>query len=193
MDWQLHTVSVYLHFLTQTLFAISTLIIEYPARVKAYAKHLWLYLLFFTVGELFSFRWATAVLALICFIALREYFSLIAIRSGDRLGILGGFLSIPLMVSTLLMHNHNILIATMPLYVFFITFLVAIGGEESAGTVFFIGIIGVSIFLFVFCNGLLSFLTISTPWIGIILLINVSLPYFFQFSKQPGSRIDKRR
>jgi hypothetical protein len=30
------------------------LIIEYPARVKAYAKHLWLYLLFFTVGELFS-------------------------------------------------------------------------------------------------------------------------------------------
>ncbi len=163
MDWQLHTVSVYLLFLTQTLFAISTLIIEYPARVKAYAKHLWLYLLFFTVGELFSFRWATAVLALICFIALREYFSLIAIRSGDRLGILGGFLSIPLMVSTLLMHNHNILIATMPLYVFFIIFLVAIGGGESAGTVFFIGIIGVSIFLFVFSNGLLGFLTISTP------------------------------
>lgn len=151
------------------------------------------YLLFFTVSELSSFRWATAVIALICFVALREYFSLIAFRSGDRLGILRGFLSIPLMVSTLLMHNHNIFIAAMPLYVFFITFLVAIGGEESAGTVFFIGIIGVGIFLFVFCNGLLAFLTISTPWIGIIFLINVFLTYFFQFSKQPGNRKDIRR
>jgi len=54
MDWQLHTVSDYLLFLNQTLFAIFILIIEYPARVKAYAKNLWLYLLFLTVGELFS-------------------------------------------------------------------------------------------------------------------------------------------
>ncbi len=176
MDWQLNTVSIYLLFLAQTLFAVSTLIVEYPARVKAYSKHLWLYLLFFTIGELFSFRWASVVLSLICFIALREYFSLIAIRTGDRLAILGGFLSIPLMMATLLMHNHHIFIAAIPLYVFFfIPFLVAIGGDESVGTVFSIGVIGVGIFLFVFGNGLLGFLTLCTPWLGIIVVINVSL------------------
>ena len=176
MDWQLQTNSVYLLFLAQTLFAVSTFIIQYPARVKAYAKHLWLYLLFFTVSELLSFRWATAVLALISFMALREYFSLIAIRPGDRLAILGGFLSIPLMVSTLLMNNQHIFIAVMPLYVFFLmTFLVTIGGDEPVGTVFSIGVIGVGIFLFVFGNGLLGFLTLYTPWLGIIVVVNVSL------------------
>lgn len=176
MDWQLTAITVYLLFMVQTLFAASTLIIQYPARVQAYAKHLWLYLLFFTVGELLSFRWATSVLALICFMALREYFSLIAIRPGDRLAILGGFLSIPLMISTLLINNQQIFIAAMPLYVFFlITFLVTIGGDDSLGTVFSIGVIGVGIFLFVFGNGLLGFLTLSTPWLGIIVVLNVSL------------------
>jgi len=176
MDWQLQANSVYLLFLGQTLFTVSTFLTRYPARVKAYAKHLWLYLLFFTVGELFSFRWATAVLALICFMALREYFSLIAIRPGDRLAILGGFMSIPLMMSTLLMNNQYIFIAAMPLYVFFfITFMVAIGGDECVGTVFSIGAIGVGIFLFVFGNGLLGFLTIHSPWLGMIVVINVSL------------------
>lgn len=176
MDWQFDTVLVFLLFLALTLFAVSTFVVQCPSRVKAYAKHLWLYLLFFTVGEVFTFRWATAVLALISFIALREYFSLIDIRPGDRLGILGGFFSIPLLVFTLLIDNHHIFLAAMPLFVFFfIAFLVTIGGDESVGTVFSIGVIGVGIFLFVFGNGLLGFLTLRSQWVGIIVVVNVSL------------------
>jgi len=183
MDLPLNTISVYLLFLFQTLFAVSTFFFDCPARVKSYAKHAWLYLLFFTAVELLSFWMATIILATISFIGLREYYSLIAIRPEDRFGIWGGFLSIPLLIFTLLLHNHLLFIAVMPLYAFFlITFLVSLGGDSSDGIVFSVGVIGFGLFLFVFGNGLLGFLTLYNIWLGIIVLINVSLSDAIAFS-----------
>jgi phosphatidate cytidylyltransferase len=175
MDIPSHVISLYLLFFFQTLFVVSTFFLDCPARVESYAKHVWLYLLFFTVGEMLSFSLATAVLAIISFIGLREFYSLIAIRPGDRFGIWGGFLSIPLMILTLLLHNHLLFILVMPLYAFFlITFLVGMGGDTSDGIVFSVGAIGFGLFLFVFGNGLLGFLTLNNIWLGLIVLINVS-------------------
>lgn len=137
---------------------------------------MWLYLLFFAFGKATSASFAIGILGIICFLELREYFSLINIRPQDRFALWGGFLAILFMTCTLLIHDHELFIFIMPLYAFFlIPLLVSVGGKEPEGTVFSIGAIGCGLFLFVFGNGLLGFLTIYIPWAAIILFINVSL------------------
>ena len=67
-------------------------ILRPPARVEAYLKHLWVYFLVFTVAELFTFAIAVWILAAVCFVALREYLSLVDVRFQDRWGLWGAYL-----------------------------------------------------------------------------------------------------
>ena len=69
-----------------------------PARVEAYLRYLWVYFLVFCTAELFSITTALWLLAVVCFVSLREYFSLLDIRLQDRWGILGAYLVIPFMI-----------------------------------------------------------------------------------------------
>jgi predicted CDP-diglyceride synthetase/phosphatidate cytidylyltransferase len=173
---QISSATILTLFAIQTLVNVSTLFINCPARVKAYTRHMWLYLLFFVSGKAISTSFAIGVLSIICFLELREYFSLINIRPQDRFALWGGFLAIVFMICALLIHDHELFIFIMPLYAFFlIPLLVSVGGKEPEGTVFSVGAIGCGLFLFVFGNGLIGFLTLYMPWVAIILFINVSL------------------
>jgi hypothetical protein len=49
--------------------------LQLPARAGAYLKYLWVYFLIFTSAELLSFGVAIWILAIVSFVALREYFS----------------------------------------------------------------------------------------------------------------------
>lgn len=176
MDIPLSQISIYLLFVVQSLFAGSTLFFDYPVRVTSYAKHLWMYLFFITVAIKFSISAASIFLAIICFLALREYYSLIAIQKGDRLAILGSFLAIPLMLLTLVINTPWIFIALGPLYAFFlIPFLVSVGSDDPNGVLFSATIIDFGLFLFVYGNGLFGFLVLNNIWLAVIVLINVSL------------------
>ena len=66
-----------------------------PARAEAYLKYLWVYFLIFTSAELISFGVSIWILAIVSFVALREYFSLLAIRLQDRWGLWGGAGQLP--------------------------------------------------------------------------------------------------
>ena len=182
-----HT-AIYLLFAVQCLFAGSTLFLGYPERVRSYAKHLWVYLLFIAVAVKFSLHAASIILAIISFMALREYYSLIAIRTGDRLAIWGGFLAIPLMLLTHITNNPLIFITIGPVYAFlFIPLLVSFGNHNADGVLFSSTIIGFGLFVFVYGNGLFGFLALKNIWFAVIALVNVSLSdaiAFLLFSTQ---------
>lgn len=142
----------------------------------SYTYRMWLLLLFIGVAGFISFSIGIWILALICFTALREYFSLIDIRLQDRLGILGGYLSIPFMIYYIQTGWYNMFIITIPVYSFLaIPLLVTAGGRETRGTVFSIGSIVLGLFLFVFCLGHIGYMTRFSPWMAVLLVFCVAV------------------
>jgi phosphatidate cytidylyltransferase len=116
------------------------------------------------------------VLAIICFAALREYFSLIDIRLQDRLGILGAYLLIPFMVYFIQIDWYGMFIISIPVYGFLtIPLLVTLGGRETQGTVFSIGAIDFGLFLCVFCLGHIGYLLLFNVWMPVMLVLNVAV------------------
>jgi phosphatidate cytidylyltransferase len=121
-----------------------------------------------------SFQTGIWVLAIICFSALREYFSLIDIRLQDRVAILGAYLSIPFMIYFIQISWYGMFIISIPVYVFLaIPLLVTLGGNETQGTVFSIGAIEFGLFAFVFCLGHLGYLASFSTWMAALIVINV--------------------
>ncbi len=142
----------------------------------SYIYRMWLLLLFIGVAGFISFPIGIWILALICFTALREYFSLIDIRLQDRLGILGGYLSIPFMIYYIQTGWYNMFIITIPVYSFLaIPLLVTLGGRETRGTVFSVGSIDLGLFLFVFCLGHIGYMTRFSPWMSVLLIFCVAV------------------
>ena len=159
-----------------TLLGLSSVFIDYPERMVAYLKHMWLYFLFITVTVAISPNIGVVVLALISFIGMREYFTLITIRPQDRMGVWGAFLTIPCMAIALWMNWYHPFVIFMLLYSFLgISFLVVSGGDTSNGTVFSIGIIAFGILLFVVGNGHLGFLTFEFTWLTVLVVIAICL------------------
>ncbi len=168
---------------TAVLIGISTMLTAYriiKTLIKkrfpfdSYLCYTWLFFLCFALVELVSFQVGIWVLAVICFSALREYFSLIDIRLQDRVAILGSYLSIPFMIYFIQVGWYGMFIISIPVYAFLaIPLLVTLGGNETQGTVFSIGAIQFGIFAFVFCLGHLGYLASFSTWMAALIVLNV--------------------
>ena len=168
--------SIYMVFGIITLLGLSSVFIDYPERMVAYLKHMWLYFLFITITVAISPNIGVLVLALISFMGMREYFTLITIRPQDRIAVLGAFLTIPWMALALWMNWYHPFIILILLYSFLgISFLVVSGGDKGDGTVFSIGIIVFGILLFVVGNGHVGFLTFESTCLMVLVLITICL------------------
>lgn len=157
-----------------TLMRILRLVLRRRFFFDAYLSYTWLFFISITVAEFVSFAVGVWLLLIVCFSALREYFSLIDIRLQDRLGILGAYLSIPFMIYFIQIDWYGMFIISVPVYSFLaVPLLVALGGNETRGTVFSIGAIVFGLFLFVFCMGHIGYLMFYSRWMAAVLILNV--------------------
>jgi len=150
----------------------------FPSRfaVPSYFRYLWTFLLILNVSEWISFTLAVWLLAFFSFLALREYFSLVDIRLQDRWGILGAYVSIPFMFYLIQVHWYGMFIISIPVYTFLVVpLLIALGGDDSKGTVFSIGSIDFGLFLFVYCVGHIAYLALFSTWMAAFLIVGVAL------------------
>jgi phosphatidate cytidylyltransferase len=180
--------------LVLTLGGLSLLIffkdvLKLPARAEAYLKHLWIYFLVFSVAEFLTFSISVWILAAVCFMALREYFSLIDIRFQDRWGLWGAYCAIPFMAYFIQVDWYGMFIISIPIYTFLIIpFLVALGGVETEGTVFSVGAIDFGLFLFVYCTGHIGYLMLFSTWAAVLLVLNVTISDGIAFLLSSSSR-----
>jgi phosphatidate cytidylyltransferase len=183
---------------TVALIAVTAALTVYSAACLSFAKRLpaacylrYVGFLFvcFTIAEIAGFPAAVWLLALLCFWALREYFSLADIRLQDRLGLLGGYLSIPFMIYFIQIDWYGMFIVSIPVYAFLaIPLLVTLGGRERKGTVFSVGAIDFGLFLFVYCVGHIGYLMRYSTWMaaGLVLTVALSDGVAFLASRRVG-------
>ncbi|MFC1657701.1 hypothetical protein ACFL2P_03940 [Candidatus Moduliflexota bacterium] len=159
-----------------SVFALIRKAVCAPARVEAYLRYLWVYFLVFCAAEFFSITAAVWILAVVCFVALREYFSLLDIRLQDRFGILGAYFAIPFMTWFISIDFYSMFIISIPIFTFLvIPLLVSLGGSEAEGTVFSVGAIDFGLFLLVYCAGHVGYLMFTSTWSAALLVINVAI------------------
>jgi len=169
-------VLVILIFLAISLFILFTKIFKIRFPYKSYINYLWTFSLIFAASEVISFGIAIWILAALCFMALREYFTLVDIRLQDRWGIMGAYLSIPFMIILIQFDYYGMFIISIPVYAFLvIPFLVTLGGKEIKGTLLSVGIIDLGIFLLVYCVGHIGYLLLFSTWWAIMLILNVAV------------------
>ena len=168
--------TVVLIFLCFSLFSILKRIFKIKFTYDSYLNYLWTFSLIFAVSEAISFKIAIWILALLCFVALREYFTLVDIRLQDRWGILGAYLSIPFMIIFIQLDAYGMFITSIPIYAFLvIPFLITLGGKEIEGTLFSMGVIDIGIFLLVYCIGHIGYLSLFSTWMAVMLILNVAV------------------
>lgn len=142
----------------------------------------------FAVTGLFSLRAGNWIIAIISFLALREYFSMSEIRLQDRLAIFGAYASIPFMFHFVTIHWYGMFIISIPVYSFLaIPFLVSLGGRDKEGTVFSIGMIDFGLFLFVYCMGHISYLMSYSVWMAAFLILDVAVCDVIHFLLRPAT------
>lgn len=147
-----------------------------PAPVASYLPYLWAFALAFVLSEVVSARIWVWVLAVLSFLALREYFSLVDVRIEDRLGILAAYLAIPFMYYYVQTDWYGMFIISVPVYAFLVTpFAVALGGGKPEGTVLSVGVIDLGLFLLVYCMGHIAYLTYYSTWMAVFLVASVSV------------------
>lgn len=139
-----------------------------------YLAYIWIFFLIFFVSEIVSFKIAYFIWGFLCFITLREYFSLVDIRLQDRFAVLIAYLSIPFMIYFVYIDWYSMFIISIPVYTFLVVpFLISIGGKEREGTINSIGVIDFGLFLFVYCIGHIIYLTFYSTWMACMLILNV--------------------
>jgi phosphatidate cytidylyltransferase len=144
--------------------------------LPSYLRYLWAFIVILAVSEWLSFTAALWLLAFVSFLSLREYLSLVDIRLQDRWGILGAYASIPFMIYLIQVYWYGMFIISIPVYTFLvIPLLIALGGADSKGTVFSIGVIDFGLFLFVYCIGHIAFLALFSTWMAALLVVGVAL------------------
>jgi phosphatidate cytidylyltransferase len=113
------------------------------------------------------------ILALLSFVALREYISLLDIRIEDRYGILVSYISIPFLFYLVWINWYGLFIISIPVYTFLIVpYFIAIGGRTK-GITFSVGAINFGLFFFVFCLGHLAYMTAYAPEISALVIIAI--------------------
>ena len=144
--------------------------------LPSYLSYTWLFFLSFTLADNVSFPVGLWLLAVLSFIALREYFSLVNIRLQDRIGILAAYLSIPFMTYFIHTGWYGMFIISIPVYAFLaIPLCVSLGGKETEGTVFSVGAIDFGLFLFVYCLGHIGYLLFFSTWMAGMLILTITL------------------
>jgi phosphatidate cytidylyltransferase len=167
---------IVLIFLALTVFSFVKRIFKIHFAYDSYIHYLWMFFTIFATSEILSFNVAMWILAFLCFMALREYFSMVDIRLQDRWGILGAYLSIPFMIILIQYDSYGVFIISIPVYSFLvIPFLITLGGKEIEGTLFSIGLIDFGLFLLVYCIGHIGYLARFSTWWAIMLVLNVSV------------------
>ena len=144
-------------------------------RIASQLRYLWALSCLVAVADLLSFWLALWLFALLSFVALREFFSLVDIRLQDRWGILAAYASIGFMTWFIHIDWYGMFVISIPVYAFtVIPLLVALGGSESEGTVFSLGAINVGLFVFVFCMGHLAYLVFFSVPLASMFLISAA-------------------
>lgn len=163
-------------FAVLTLFALIGKRIGIPTPVAIYLPYLWAFFLFFALSEFVSFQVGIWVLAVLSFLALREYFSLVDLRIQDRWGMLAAYLSIPFMFYFIQTDWYGMFIISIPVYGFLvIPFAITLGGREVEGTVLSIGALDLGLFLLVYCVGHIGYLAFYSTWMAILVVGSVAL------------------
>ncbi|MHC4513570.1 MAG: phosphatidate cytidylyltransferase [Planctomycetota bacterium] len=164
------------------ILAVLTLVVilERAKRIRlpidCYFRYVWAFFLVFGIAELVSLEVAVWILAVLCFLALREYMTLVDIRLQDRWGVVGAYLSIPFMIYYIQIDWYGMFIISIPVYAFLgIPFLVTLGGRETRGTIFSIGAIDFGLFLLVYCVGHIGYLARYSTWMAAFLVLAVAL------------------
>ena len=161
-------------FVVVSLFALLRKAIGVSKPVAAYVPYLWTFFLVFTLSEFISFVAGVWVLALLCFLALREYFTLVDLRIQDRWGILSAYAAIPFMFYYVQTDWYGMFVITIPICAFLVVpFLVTIGGKEVEGAVLSIGTISLGLFLLVYCVGHIGYLSYYSTWMAISVVLSV--------------------
>jgi phosphatidate cytidylyltransferase len=164
------------------ILAVLTLVVilERVRRIRlpidCYFRYVWAFFLVFGIAELVSLEVAVWILAVLCFLALREYMTLVDIRLQDRWGVVGAYLSIPFMIYYIQIDWYGMFIISIPVYAFLgIPFLVTLAGRETRGTIFSIGAIDFGLFLLVYCVGHIGYLARYSTWMAAFLVLAVAL------------------
>jgi phosphatidate cytidylyltransferase len=158
-----------------TLANIARVFVRRRFMFASYLGVTWAMFISFTAADLFSFAVGTWILALLSFVALREYFSLVEVRIQDRLAILGAYLSIPFMFYFVAIDWYGMFIVSIPVYSFLaIPLLITLGGKQREGTILSIGAIEFGLFL-LYCMGHLGYLMRFSPWMAAALVIQVAV------------------
>jgi phosphatidate cytidylyltransferase len=191
MDAQRATLLIALVLLTGLWAAGRATRARWP--LGGHVPHVWLFLAALAVSELVSFAAGIWIVAILCFLALKEYFTLVDIRWQDRWAVLGAYAAIPFMVYFVQIDWYGMFIISVPVYAFlFIPFLVALGGKEARGSVQSIGVIDFGLFLFVYCIGHLGYLARTSTWMALALigavLVSDLVACLVQRGRSPGVR-----
>jgi phosphatidate cytidylyltransferase len=182
-----------LAILTGLLLLTLLLPLRWFARLRfplsGHLPYLWTFFLAFAVAEFLTFPAAVWIVALLCFLALKEYFTLVEIRWQDRWAILGAYAAIPFMTYYIQIEWYGMFIVSIPVYAFLvIPFLVALGGKEARGSVLSIGIIDFGLFLFVYCIGHLTYLALYGTWKALVVILGVALSDLVAALVRPGGQ-----
>ena len=146
-----------------------------PRPVAIYLPYLWTFFLFFTLAEFVSYEIGIWVLAILCFVGLREFFTLVDLRIQDRWGMLAAYLAIPFMFYYMQTDWYGMFIVSIPVYAFLVVpFAITLGGRETEGSVLSIGAIDLGLFLLVYCIGHIGYLARYSVWIAIFLVLSVA-------------------
>jgi len=154
-----------------------------------YLPYVWTFFLAFGVAEFWSFEVGIWILALLCFVSLKEYFTLVDIRWQDRWAVFGAYAAIPFTIYFIQIDWYGMFIISVPVYAFLVVpFLVALGGKETGGAVLSIGIIDFGLFLFVYCVGHLGYLALYSPWKALMVVLGVIISDLVATLVQSGRR-----
>ena len=145
-------------------------------RVAAYVTYLWAFCLVFALTELVSPGVGVWLLAVLCFLVLREYFTLVDLRIQDRWAILAAYAAIPFMFYYIQTDWYTMFGLSIPFWAFMVVpFMISVGGREVEGSVVSVGTIGLGLFLLVYSIGHIGYLAYYSTWMAVFLVACVAL------------------
>ena len=153
--------------------------------VRVYLPYLWTFFLVFTLIDLVSVTLGIWTLAALCFLALREYFTLTDLRYQDRWAVLAAYAAIPFMFYFVQIDWYGMFIISLPVYVLLVVpFLITLGGKDPRGAVLSVGIIVLGLMLLVYCVGHIGYLARYSTWMAAYVVLAVAacdlLAYLFR-------------
>ena len=112
-------------------------------------------------------------LALVSYLALKEYFSVVPIRQGDRVVLLVAYLAIPTQWWWVGQHAYGLFIIWVPVYLFIILPSVMVLRGETAGYLHALGTLFWGLMICVFAIGHVAYLYVLPGGAGLLLALLV--------------------